>query len=89
MVKPMVKQVVPLQPMKDHATVDIHTAAYGGPPATAGGHALNDDDDDHRVPQWSRLLVGTAACGEESTQCRFSGRTCDPMKDPHWSKVLL
>lgn len=42
MVKPMVKQVVPLQPMKDHGRADIHTAACGGPPATAGGHALNE-----------------------------------------------
>lgn len=63
MVKPMVKQVVPLQPMKDHGRADIHTAACGGPPATAGGHALNEMR--ATVCHWNRLLVGTAACGEE------------------------
>ena len=30
MEKIMVMQVVPLQPMEDHAGADIHTAAWGG-----------------------------------------------------------
>lgn len=88
MVKPMAKQVVPLQPMKEHARTDIHTAACGGPSTTAGGRALNEDAS-QGVPHWRRLLVGTAACGEESTQCRFSGRACDTMEDPHQSRLFL
>ena len=44
----MVTQVVPLQPMEDHAGADIHTAARGGPHAGAGGYALKE----------------AAACGE-------------------------
>ncbi|KAK4810940.1 hypothetical protein QYF61_013348 [Mycteria americana] len=38
-VKTMVKQVVPLQPMEVHSGADIHTAACGGPHARAGGYA--------------------------------------------------
>jgi len=40
--KPMVKQVVPLQPMEDHAGADIHNELHGGPHARADGHALKE-----------------------------------------------
>ena len=35
-VKTMVRQAVPLQPMEEHSGADIHTAAEGGPHAGAG-----------------------------------------------------
>ena len=36
MVKTVVMQVVPLQPIEDHSGADIHVAAHGGP-HTRGG----------------------------------------------------
>ncbi|GAB0193692.1 zinc finger and BTB domain-containing protein 5 [Grus japonensis] len=42
MEKTMMKQVVPLQPMKDHIGADLHTAAHGGPYTTAGRCALKE-----------------------------------------------
>jgi len=39
-VKTMVTQVVPLQPMDDHGGADVHTASCGGPHAGACGYAL-------------------------------------------------
>ncbi|KAK4806141.1 hypothetical protein QYF61_001064 [Mycteria americana] len=48
MVKTMVRQVVPLQPMEVHSRADIHPAACGGPHAKASGCALKE----------------AAACGE-------------------------
>ncbi|KAK4810779.1 hypothetical protein QYF61_008751, partial [Mycteria americana] len=41
-VKTMVRQVVPLQPMEVHSGADIHPAACGGPQARAGGCALKE-----------------------------------------------
>jgi len=39
----MVKDVVPLQPMQDHAGADNYSAAHGGPQDAAGGDALKED----------------------------------------------
>jgi len=46
MVKTMVKQIVPLQPVEDNIGTDIRTATCGGPhAAAAGGDALNEAAD--------------------------------------------
>lgn len=42
MVKTMVKEVVPLQPMEDNSGADIHTPVCGGPHAAVGGYALKE-----------------------------------------------
>ena len=47
-VKTMVTQVVPLQPVEDCGGADIHTAAHGGTHTAAGGYDLKE----------------AAACGE-------------------------
>jgi len=38
----MVRQVVPLQPVKVHGGADRHTATHGGPQARASGCALKE-----------------------------------------------
>lgn len=38
--EPEVKQVIPLQPMEDHAEADIHSAVYGRPHDSAERYSL-------------------------------------------------
>ncbi|GAB0176475.1 epimerase family protein SDR39U1 [Grus japonensis] len=38
----VVRQAVPLQPIKDHTGADIHSAACGGPDVAAGGCDLKE-----------------------------------------------
>ncbi|KAM6188280.1 uncharacterized protein WM294_016059 isoform 1-T3 [Sarcoramphus papa] len=68
MVKTIVRQAVPLQPMEVNGGADIHPAAHGGPHDGAGGCALKE-----AVTQW-RAHAGAGSwqelqpCGEEPTQ---------------------
>lgn len=36
------KKIIPAACKEDHARVDSHTSAHGGPYAAAGGHALRE-----------------------------------------------
>lgn len=66
----LVKQILPLKPMKDHGGVDIHPAALGASHSRAGTGALKAAGAFR-----SRLLAGAVAHGEEPFRSRFSGRT--------------
>ncbi|KAK4807231.1 LOW QUALITY PROTEIN: hypothetical protein QYF61_024351 [Mycteria americana] len=85
----MVMQVVPLQPMEVNGGADIHPAARGEPHARAGGCALKE-----AVTSW-RAYARVGFCQERwpmersPRRGRFSGRTCGPVVDPHWSSVFL
>ncbi|KAK4806858.1 hypothetical protein QYF61_012587 [Mycteria americana] len=89
MVKTMVMQVVPLQPMEVHSGADIHTAAHGGPHAGAGGYALKE------VAARGESMLGQApgrTCDpveRSPRRSRFSGKTCDPVMDPRWKRPML
>ncbi|GAB0207045.1 epimerase family protein SDR39U1 [Grus japonensis] len=58
MVKTIVRQVVPLQPMEVHSGADIHPAAHGGPHKGAGVCALKE-----AVTPW-RLCAGAGSWQE-------------------------
>jgi len=83
-----VKQVVPLQPVDDHGGGNVHTAARGGPHATAGGDPLKEAAA-HGEPIQSRLLAGAVAHGEDSMQEQIFWQDLWPVGDPQWSSWLL
>lgn len=59
----MVKQVVALWPMQNHARADVYTAAGRRPYATEYGHGLKEAAG-IQIPHRSRFLAGSAACWE-------------------------
>ncbi|GAB0209984.1 acid sphingomyelinase-like phosphodiesterase 3b [Grus japonensis] len=60
MVKTMVKQAVPLQPMEVNSGADIHPAACGGPHTGAGGCALKE-----AVTLWREDLTLEQVCWQD------------------------
>ncbi|GAB0190707.1 EH domain-containing protein 4 [Grus japonensis] len=88
-VKAMVKQAVPLQPMEVDGGAEIPPAAHGGPHAGAGGclkEAVTLWEARAGAGSWQDLWPH----GERSPGwSRFAGRTCDPVGDPGWSSLLL
>ncbi|GAB0206305.1 zinc finger and BTB domain-containing protein 5 [Grus japonensis] len=96
MVKTMVKQVVPLQPMEDHGGAAIHPTAHRRPQTTAGGHAPKGAAA-CAVPTLEQVFGRTCILWREepiespfgSIRSRFAGRTCDLMGDPCWSSPFL
>ena len=90
LVKTMVMQVVPLQPMEVHGGADIHLQPMEDPtPEQAdvpeGGCSPVGS------PCWSRLLAGPADPWRERSPrwSRFAGRTGGPVGDPRWSSLFL
>jgi len=88
-VKTVVRQVVPQQPMEVHSGADIYTSARGGPHAGAGGSALKEAAA-HRDPIQEQA-PGSSCCRMERSPCwsRFSGRTRRSVEDPCWSSLFL
>jgi len=80
MVKAMVKQVVPLQPMENQTRADIHPAACGGLYAGAGECALREAAALGK-PMQERAPARTCGPMERRPHARagFSGRACDPV----------
>jgi len=75
--------------VENHSGADIHPAPRGGPHARTGGCALKEAVTPWTAhtgaDNWQELQsVERSPC-----QSRFSGRTCDPMGDPHWSSQFL
>ena len=88
MEKTMVKQVV-LQPTENHYEADNHTTACGGLHTGASGCILKK-----AVILW-RLHTAAGSWQElwpmerSPHRSRFSGRSCDPVGDPHCSSSFL
>ncbi|KAK4829029.1 hypothetical protein QYF61_001804 [Mycteria americana] len=89
-VKTMVRQAVPLQPMDLHSGADIHLQPVEDP-MPEKVDASEADCDPMESPCWSRLLAGPVTLWRERSPLwsRFAGRTCDPVGDPRWSSLLL
>ena len=90
-VKTMVSQAVPLQPMEWRSMVEqISTCSPWRIPHQSRWMPKGGCDP-MESPCWSRLLAGPVDPWREGSPCwsRFAGRTCDPMGDPHWSSLFL
>ena len=86
-VKTMVRQAVPLQPMEVHGGADIHLQPMEDPtPEQVGARRRLLP---RGKPALERAPGRTCGSVERSPRSRFSGRTCDPVGDPRWSSVLL
>jgi len=89
MMKTMVRQVVPLQPMKVHGGADIHLQPVEATHAGAGG-CLQEAVTPWGLRAGAGCLQDLRTCGERSPcRSRFSGRVCDPMGDSRWSCLFL
>ena len=86
-VRTMVKQDVPLQPMEYHGGAGFHAAARGGDHGGAGGPSptLWPVED----PCQSRFRAGPVAHGEETMQEQVTWQELLPIGDPGWSSLLL
>jgi len=87
--KTMVRQAVPLQPMEVHGGADSTCSPWKGPHAGAGGclkEAVTPWGARAGAGSWLDLWTH----GERSPHwSRFAGRACDPVGDPRWSSLLL
>jgi len=89
-VKTMVRQAVPLQPMGIHSGADLHLQPMQGTPCQSRWmhlkKAVTPWEAHTRAGSWQDLWTHG-----ERIPCwsRFAGRTCDPVGDPHWSSLFL
>ncbi|GAB0178723.1 AN1-type zinc finger protein 5-like [Grus japonensis] len=90
MVKTIVKQTVPLQPMEGDGGAEIPLQPMEDP-TPEQVEAPEGGCDPMGSPPWSRSSwQDMSTCGEKSPRhSRFVDRTRDPMRDPHWSSLLL
>ncbi|NXL08435.1 RETR1 regulator, partial [Mesembrinibis cayennensis] len=90
MVKTMVRQAVPLQPMEVHGGADLHLQLVEDP-TLEQVDAPKGGCDPMGSLHWSWLLAGPADPWRQRSPGwgRFAGRACDPAGDPHWSSLFL
>ncbi|PKU42493.1 neurexin-3-hypothetical protein [Limosa lapponica baueri] len=89
MVKTMVRQAVPLQPMEVHGGADIHLQPMKDPTPDRG--MPKGGCDPVGSLHWSGVLAGPMAPWKERSPCwsRFAGRTCDPVGNANWTNLFL
>jgi len=89
-VKTMVSQAVPLQPMEINSGADIHLQCVDDCTQDQVDVAERDCDIVESL-HWSRSLEGPVDPWKERSphSSRFAGRTCDLLEDPCWSILFL
>ncbi|KAK4806186.1 hypothetical protein QYF61_001109 [Mycteria americana] len=87
--KTVVRQAVPLQPMEVNSGADIYLQPVEDPTLEQVDTHEGGWDPVGSL-RWSKLLAGPVDLWRERSPCwsRFSGRTCDPMGDPCWSGLF-
>jgi len=81
--KTMVRQAVPLQPMRVHGAADIHLQPVEGTPCCSRWMCLKEAVTPWGAPAGAGSWQDLWSRGERSPHwSRFAGRACDPMGDP-------
>jgi len=89
MMKTMLRQAVPLQPMEVHSGSDIYLQPMEDP-TPEQVDASKEGCDPMESPHWSRLLAGPVDSWRERSLgwSGFAGRICDPVGDPSWRSLF-
>ena len=87
-VKTMVRQAVPLQPMEAHNGADLHLCPWMTP--CRSGDCLKEAVTPWRACTGAGFWQDLWTCGERSLcWSRFAVRACDPVGDPCWNGLFL